>query len=182
MFGVLTEEQIKNIKDFSHTVDCETIEVGTLLSLHINNEKDCIDVYKWASAEDMEVATKQFLNLLLLQMKYASPAENAAQEIHPTLSKILQYIDEHLTEDLSAEALANSFFVSSSWIYQVFHNDLGIRLSGYVNNKRVLLAQRLMQSGTPPTQVYLACGFQEYSTFYRQYKKRFGCSPKLDKN
>lgn len=143
--------------------------------------KELLALHERASAEDMEVATKQFLNLLLLQMKYASPAENVAQEIHPTLSKILQYIDEHLTEDLSAEALANVFFVSSSWIYQVFHNDLGIRLSGYVNNKRVLLAQRLMQSGSPPTQVYLACGFQEYSTFYRQYTKRFGCSPKSDK-
>ena len=60
MFGILTEEQIKNIKDFSHTVDCETIEIGTLLSLHINHEKDCIDIYKWASAEDMEADDYDF--------------------------------------------------------------------------------------------------------------------------
>ena len=58
----LTEEEkeriYKNVKNFSHAVDSEVIELGTVLSLRITDET--IDVYKWASAEDMEADDYDF--------------------------------------------------------------------------------------------------------------------------
>lgn len=134
-----------------------------------------------AEKEDVELALRQCLNVLLLQMKHSKTGQNVAQVIHPTLSKILKYIDEHLAEELNAETLANTFFVSGSWVYYVFKKNLNISLSAYVNQKKILHAQRLIQSGTPPTKAYLMCGFKEYSTFYRQYVRRFGAPPVTDK-
>ena len=43
--------------------DGDTIELGNLLALHINTGEegiDCIDVYKWASAEAMEADDYDF--------------------------------------------------------------------------------------------------------------------------
>ena len=58
----LTEQEkeriYENIKNCSHGVDSEVIELGTILSLRITD--DCIDIYKWASAEDMEADDYDF--------------------------------------------------------------------------------------------------------------------------
>ena len=58
----LTEEEkeriYENIKNCSHAVDNEVVEIGTILSLRITD--DCIDIYKWASAEDMEADDYDF--------------------------------------------------------------------------------------------------------------------------
>jgi AraC-like DNA-binding protein len=146
-----------------------------------NAYRELITLREHATEEDIELAVKQYLHLILLQMKYASPEQDTAQPLHATLSAILQYIDGHLHEELDAETLSSVFFVSSSWIYYAFKKHLGVSLSSYVNNKKVLLAQRLIQSGTPPTKVFSSCGFQDYSTFYRQYKRHFNAPPKVDK-
>lgn len=59
----LTTEEISKvielIKSHSH-FDGETIELGNLISLHINEEGDCVDVYKWASQEAMEADDYDF--------------------------------------------------------------------------------------------------------------------------
>ena len=43
-----------------------------------------------------------------------------------------------------------------------------------------MLAKKYLKKGHHPTSVYLECGFNDYSTFYRAYKARFGASPTKD--
>lgn len=43
------------------------------------------------------------------------------------------------------------------------------------------MAQDLLAKGHTPNEVYSTCGFQEYSTFYRAYKRHFGVSPSKQK-
>ena len=139
------------------------------------------ELRKNASESDTKTFCRQTINMLLLQLKYAPDDNENAQIIHPTLSKILQYIDEHLDEALDAKSIANRFFVSTSWVFHIFKKHLQIGYKQYVNHRKMLHAQQLVQSGTPPTQVVLLCGFEEYTTFYRQYKRHFGISPQTDK-
>ena len=47
--------------------------------------------------------------------------------------------------------------------------------------KRILYAQFLINNGMSPTQAYEQCNYNEYSTFYRQYKKFLETMPKNDK-
>ena len=44
-------------------------------------------------------------------------------------------------------------------------------------NLRLLLAQQLLEQGIPSGEAALRCGYQEYSTFSRAYKKQFGRAP-----
>jgi AraC-like DNA-binding protein len=39
------------------------------------------------------------------------------------------------------------------------------------------MAQREISFGAKPTDVYVKCGFSDYSTFYRAYKNQFGKPP-----
>lgn len=134
-----------------------------------------------ASYDDTLTFCRQIVNMLLLQLKYAPSENENAQITHPTLSKILNYIDEHLHETLNANDIAEIFFVSTSWISYIFKKHFHIPYKQYVNHRKMLHAQQLIQSGTPPTQTALLCGFEEYATFYRQYKRHFGTSPQTDK-
>ena len=54
---------------------------------------------------------------------------------------------------------------------------MDIGLKQYINNKKILYAQSLLQTGMRATDVCEACGFRDYSTFYRLFRKITGISP-----
>ena len=62
----------------------------------------------------------------------------------------------------------------------VFKKSQGCTLRAYVMTKRLLWARQKIMEGALAGEVSYLCGFKEYSTFYRQYKKIFGVSPKMD--
>ncbi len=47
----------------------------------------------------------------------------------------------------------------------------------YVLEKRILAARHLILAGMPATAASLECGFKDYSTFSRAYKKILGQTP-----
>ena len=50
----------------------------------------------------------------------------------------------------------------------------------YVEKKRILYAEAKIHAGMSPTDVAKLCNYENYSTFYRQYKKVLGHSPAED--
>lgn len=99
---------------------------------------------------------------------------------HDNSSKILKYINRHLTEDISLEKLCEIFYISKSQINRNFKKNNGSTLWEYVTVKRLHLAKEMLREGQRPTEIYLKCGFNDYVTFYKAYRKHFGVSPKND--
>lgn len=91
---------------------------------------------------------------------------------------ILSYLNEHLTEDISIDALSSRFFLNRYYLMHTFKAQTGYTIGGYLSTKRLILAKELIAKGTPITEVCYACGFKNYSTFSRAYKKSFGESPR----
>lgn len=118
--------------------------------------------------------------LLLLQHRLQQQPILPEQE-NPTLKEILLYIDRHPEEAITAEQLSARFYVSTSWIVHIFRRYLGISLMQYIRRKRILYAQSLISAGAAPTDVAEACHFENYATFYRQYKAVLGHAPGTDK-
>ena len=48
----------------------------------------------------------------------------------------------------------------------------------YTHLKRLSMAKYKIYHGTQPSKVYSECGFSDYSTFYRAFKKEYNLSPK----
>ena len=90
---------------------------------------------------------------------------------------LLQYLNAHLTEGLTIDELAARFYISKYHMMRRFRDETGYTIHGYVTEKRLLLAQQLLEQGIPSGEAALRCGYQEYSTFSRAYKKQFGRSP-----
>lgn len=104
--------------------------------------------------------------------------EEADTEGQKILDAALAYINENLTTIVDVEEIASHVFVSSSYIYQLFHRKLHTSPKKLLTAKRLLLANDQILQGASPSTVYLKCGFRDYCTFYRSYKGYFGHSPK----
>ena len=95
-------------------------------------------------------------------------------------SQLVAYVNEHLFEDISLQSIADAFYRSRSQISRVFRQSTGSPLWEYVTIKRLLAAQTMLQRGVSASEACLACGFSDYSSFFRAYRARFGHSPKSD--
>ncbi len=92
--------------------------------------------------------------------------------------EIIDYVNAHLTEELSIDDLAGAFYLSRYYLMHTFKEETGFTLGNYVSTKRLLMAKDLIEGGTTVTDACYACGFHNYSTFSRAYKKQFGHSPR----
>lgn len=91
--------------------------------------------------------------------------------------EVIHYINEHYMDDLSIETLAGRFFFSRYHLMRQFKEATGYTLHNYISNKRLLAARDAIKTGVPATTAAICCGFHDYSTFSRAYKKLFGTAP-----
>ncbi|MBO7364955.1 MAG: AraC family transcriptional regulator [Lachnospiraceae bacterium] len=92
-------------------------------------------------------------------------------------SELIAYVNVHLYEEISLQSLADTFNRSMSQISRVFRQATGTSLWDYVLRKRVISAHAMLERGEKATEVCYACGFSDYSNFYRAYKAHFGYAP-----
>ncbi len=104
-------------------------------------------------------------------------AEGSSRLNDSSGSEIIDYINRNLAGDLSLETLADIFFISKSQLNRRFKRLTGATVGEYVTAKRLLCAREMIFSGAPAARTSRECGFNDYSTFYRAYRKKFGVSP-----
>lgn len=90
---------------------------------------------------------------------------------------VIDYINSHLEEEINIDSLSAAFFTSKYYLMHSFKQETGYTIGQYLTTKRLLYANDLIQKGMPVTEACLTCGFQNYSSFSRAYKKNFGISP-----
>ncbi|MDE6364067.1 MAG: AraC family transcriptional regulator [Lachnospiraceae bacterium] len=91
---------------------------------------------------------------------------------------VMNYIEDHIGEDLSLDRLAAVFFVSKYHIAHTFRENLGISVHQYVTKKRLALCREALLEHQNISESIDAFGFGDYSGFYRAFKKEYGISPK----
>lgn len=115
---------------------------------------------------------------LLVALGRALTAANApAPVFDPQTVRLLRYINDHLTGDVGADALAQALYVSKYHLMRRFREETGYSIHRYVSGKRLLYARDLLSRGTAPADACFQSGFRDYSAFARAYKKQFGVSP-----
>ena len=113
----------------------------------------------------------------LLSVTPATENTDAPIVVSQTLSHALSYINDNLTTLAGIDEVARSCFVTESYLYRLFKNELHQTPAKYIASKKLLLAERMISDGETPTAVYEKCGFSDYTTFYRNYRSYFGHSP-----
>lgn len=94
--------------------------------------------------------------------------------------EMIHYINENLGEDLSIETLSARFYLSKYHMMRKFKEETGYFMHQYILEKRILSAKNLIMTGMSATAASMECGFKDYSTFSRAYKKLLGQMPSAD--
>ena len=94
-----------------------------------------------------------------------------------TIEGVLNYINSNLENDLSIDTIASEFFISKYYLMRKFKNQIGSSIHNYVVQKRLILASSLISDGLSMSSVCSRCGFNDYSSFVRAFKKVYGVSP-----
>lgn len=117
--------------------------------------------------------------LLLLLSKIADEKDNTPQvgSQNPVILRCVEHIDKNLGESLSIEDIARLLSISPSSLSHLFKKEMNTSLHRYILKKRLIAAYHKLCSGESATSVSLECGFNDYSGFYKQYKKMFGHPP-----
>ena len=90
---------------------------------------------------------------------------------------ILRYIDGHLAEDLTIDALSEQFYISKFHMMRLFRQEVGQTIHNYLCDRRLIHARDLINQGLSATESCFRSGFRSYSSFTRAYGKRFGTTP-----
>ncbi len=175
----------------SSTGECQLEEIfqgGAVLRLRENDRKR-IDSLVSALEKEMsgqgygrDVLCSAWLLRLLVEIGRCRKDEDAenpqpVMSDHPRVRQWLQYIDQHLTEDLDVDALAEAFYISKYHMMRLFHQETGFTIHSYLSHRRLLYARELMNGGMRATEACYRCGFRSYSSFTRSYGKYFGTTP-----
>lgn len=113
------------------------------------------------------------VNRALLSDHHSTPSYQSDERIQ----FLIQYIREHLDQPLSIPSLAELIYVSPSYLMHLFRQETGMSLHQYITRKRIQLASLRLKEGISATEVCFSCGFQDYSTFSRAFRKIFHTSP-----
>ena len=96
----------------------------------------------------------------------------------PALSgQLVRYVNDMLYDDVTAERLAEHFFLSTSQFSRLFKEATGASPWAYITAKRLIRAREFLRGGMSAKKAAESCGFNDYSVFYRAYVKRFGEKP-----
>lgn len=101
----------------------------------------------------------------------------------PKILALLSYINSHLTEPLDIDSLTGVCYLSRYHMMRLFKETTGCSIGAYITNKRLIMARELIRSRGRElslTQICFECGFQNYSAFFRAYRRFFGQAPRCD--
>ncbi|WGV27377.1 helix-turn-helix domain-containing protein [Halotia branconii] len=95
------------------------------------------------------------------------------------LKQVVDYIHDHLAQEISLNAIANYVGISCYYFCRLFKQSTGLTLHQYVIQQRVERAKQLLLQGEMSiADIALACGFSHQSHLNRHFKRLTGVTPK----
>lgn len=95
-----------------------------------------------------------------------------------TIWSLTRYLQEHLSEEISLNLLADVFHLNPQYIGQLFKNEIGVNFLSYLTNIRMERAKKLLVStDLPVAEVAQRSGYADYRVFTKAFKKAEGVTP-----
>jgi AraC-like DNA-binding protein len=141
---------------------------------------------KYAKTEDQhkkELALEAALTDILLDIEIPknTNASSTPLLINPIIKNAVEYINKNANRITGIDEIAKEINVSASYFAHLFSKELHISPSKYLLEKKLVMANRMIDSGIGAVVASEQCGFANYSGFYKMYKKAFGISPSKTK-
>ena len=97
--------------------------------------------------------------------------------IRESIQKTLDYVENNVKEDITAEDLAGIAGYSVFHFYRSFQSAVGVPVMQYILRRKLLHAICEIGSGRKKNDVVYEYGFETYSGFYRSFIREIGYTP-----
>lgn len=171
-------EMQESIKIF----DCDSLDDGYFCAYNVdavgllsalNRFKEEISLPDFEKIQYFRFLLSQLLLYVFVQKNRAEYVRNESE----LGSRVIRYLGECITKNITLEHLEKYFFVSKFHLCRAFKKHNGISIHGYINNKRVMYAKKLIDAGESACVAADKVGYSDYSAFYRAFVKIVGKSP-----
>lgn len=150
-------------------------QLDVFLSL-VKKLSDALHSEKYGS----DVLTRNYLAeiLIFINRLYQQNTDFLEQDtLSGRLHDILDYIEVHLSDDLSLDNISSHFSLDKSYLGRLFKKETGSTIYNYILLKRISLAKQLLSEGKNVSETCSLSGFNDYANFIRTFKKITGSSP-----
>jgi AraC-like DNA-binding protein/Ser/Thr protein kinase RdoA (MazF antagonist) len=90
----------------------------------------------------------------------------------------LDYIEQNLQTDITADELAGAAGYSVFHFCRIFSRTVGTSVAAYISKRRIDRALAEISDGEKAIDVVLRYGFDTYAGFYKAFVRLYGCSPR----
>lgn len=136
------------------------------------------NAFSFMSQENNTSLLKDFVQKLLTEYSQII-SSSKTQEENPLITKVCNYLDQHLQEDISLEQMANIINVSPFYLSKLFKEEKGITFINFISDKRLEKARDLLEhSDLSIKEITSEIGYNDQNYFSRIFKNKYGLSPK----
>ncbi|MBE6138053.1 MAG: AraC family transcriptional regulator [Erysipelotrichaceae bacterium] len=128
--------------------------------------------------EDLLFKIKLIQLLLLINSTYENSEDLEIPVENHVISQAIEFINNNLDKSFIIDDIAAYANVSPSTMSHTFKDQTGISIYRYITKKRMVLAKKLIKENINFSQIYTMCGYNEYTSFFRAFKKEYGVTPK----
>lgn len=89
----------------------------------------------------------------------------------------VEYIENNFTDRITLDEISKRSAMSKNSFCELFYKITGHSFNSYLNICRIKKATEYIKDGYKITAIYGLCGYTDFSTFYRNFKKIIGVSP-----
>ena len=141
------------------------------------------DLYNLASSSDyirdMRINEKLGTLLTLLMEQSWHPESATISRKRMELAAVKEHLDEHFTEKVMLDELAEKFFINKFYLSKIFKETYGTTVNNYLISKRITRAKQLLRfTDMTVDEVGVAVGMGDANYFSRMFRKVEGSSPR----
>ncbi len=106
------------------------------------------------------------------------PSNEDDKDINQLLKQIHEYIEEHLSEELSLNRIATYFYYNPSYFSRLYSRATNESIMDYIKRARINRAcEYLIKTNKNIQQITLECGFESSQYFAHVFRVEIGCTP-----
>ena len=130
------------------------------------------------SKANYEQRDLQFLDIIfqlvetlnhLVEQSLQLPTAHTTHKSNIT-DKCLDYINEHILQDISAAQIAKALGVNAKYLQAAFKKNVGVSLYRYIRLQKTSIAKNMMLQGIPAQEIATKLGYKNYTTFHRMFR------------
>ena len=179
--AILIIFDVKSVDAFSNELLNYYPEAPFIRTCYISESaKSCFTMMLQSrtSKQDLRISIGYLYILLGNLLINLNLIKNKNVDLQDTCRVLLEFINNHFTEEMSLDSLSNALNISKYYISHLFSEKIKTSFPSYLNRCRIDYAKHLLRNTNDSvTQIGFDCGFNSSRTFYRAFKDYYHMTP-----